>query len=409
MSILSGGPQLAVNIFQPKNTKHTNFYIVQYDMMCMHAYISIRFERLLGGSVAPLLLAIATELSREGKHLGGRGARAAIAKGPHLLRLTRSITSRELDREGHPLTFDLLWELYEEEKKAAEASWATEGGSGAAVAAAGGRAVKQEAWAASVVSDGDEDGVGSPEDDVAAKGGDGEEVLRISTGDESGVGVANDIAPVLAPAAEEKRRPRRPSSGRPKGVDPDDECGQRGALRSLVGRRREGGGGTIRKCWGGRGEQQGCRGRTQGNGEERECRDVEEGVVEDGKAEEEGREVMGPEMEERAISSACCVKGALEQRRGRKPKIHGASSWKAKRGSGGEEERRSAGWKWKKDLCSLLKLMGGLDKVTKPTSAQHMRRRRWNVPRACSNRARYAPPCRESPPSTFEKKASVCA
>lgn len=327
----------------------------------------IRFERLLGGSVAPLLLAIATELSREGKHLGGRGARAAIAKGPHLLRLTRSITSRELDREGHSLTFDLLWELYEDEKRAAEASGATAERSGAAVAAAGSRAAKQEAWAASVVSDGDEDGVGSPEDDVAAKGGDGQKVLCVSEGDESDVGVANDAALVLAPALEEKRGPRQSSSGRPKGIDPADECGQKSALRLRVGRRLEGGGSTIRKCWGGRGEQQRCRGRTQGNGEERENRDVEEGEVENGE-EEEGREVMGAEMEEKASSSVCSLKGELEQRRGPKPRSHVAPSWKVKRGSGRQEERRSTGWKWKKDLCSLLKLMGGLDKVTKPTS-----------------------------------------
>lgn len=238
-------------------------------------------------------------------------------------------------------------------------------------AAAGGRAVKQEAWAARVASDGDEDGVGSPREDVAAKDGEREgEALGISTEDESGVVGAGDAARVSAMPAEEKRRPRRPSSRRPKGVDQVDECGNEGALRTLVGRRREGGGGTTRACWGSGEEQQGCAGGTQGGGEEREDGDVEEGEVEEEEDEEEGRGVMGAEIEEGASSSVCSLKGALEQRRGRKSKSHGASSRKAKRGGRGEEERRSTGWKWKKDLCSLLKIMGGLDKVTKPASVQ---------------------------------------
>lgn len=79
-----------------------------------------RFERKLGGSVEPLLEALEASLAHEGKHLGGRGPKFAEAKGPHLLRLTRSITSRERDNlEPHSATFDLLWELYEDERKEA--------------------------------------------------------------------------------------------------------------------------------------------------------------------------------------------------------------------------------------------------------------------------------------------------
>lgn len=320
--------------------------------------------------MAPLLLAIATELSREGKHLGGRGARAAIAKGPHLLWLTRSITARERDRKGHSYTFDLLWELYEDEKKEAEASGAAEKGSLPALAAAGGRAVKRVAWAASVTTDGAEDGVGSPQDDVSAQDGNREEAFGISTGDESGVVGETGAASVVAPPVDEKRHPRPPSSGRPKSVDPADEGGQRGVLRTLVGRRRESGGGMTRTCWGGSEEQQGCEGRAQASGEDREEEYVEAGEVEEGEEEEQGREVMGAEIEEEASSSVCGSKGASETRTNRERRNHGASSRKSKKDSGEERGGRSTRWKWKKDLCNLLKLMGGLDKVKKPAAGQ---------------------------------------
>lgn len=81
----------------------------------MPRVVSSRFERLLGARFDPLLEAIQAELTQEGRHLGGRGPKCTVAKGPHLLRLTRSVTYRERNNPDHSSTFDRLWELYEAE------------------------------------------------------------------------------------------------------------------------------------------------------------------------------------------------------------------------------------------------------------------------------------------------------
>ena len=75
-----------------------------------------RFERLLGASFEPLLQAIQAELICEERH---PGPKSAGAKGPHLLRLARSVTFRERENTDHSPTFDRLWELYEAEREEA--------------------------------------------------------------------------------------------------------------------------------------------------------------------------------------------------------------------------------------------------------------------------------------------------
>lgn len=231
--------------------------------------------------MAPLILAIETELSREGKHLGGCGRRSALAKGPYLLRMTRSIISRERDREDHSDTFDLLWELCDNQKTETDAPVATKEGLVPVLAAERRGSAKQETWTSSVTSDGAKDVIGWPEDDVAAAtDGDSGEGVDTNTEDGRGVDRENGAAPAVEPLAAENTPPPRLSNGRPKGIDPAAECRPKGARR------------------------------------------------------------------------------------------HRASSRKVKRCSGGEEEGGGAGWNWKKDLCALLKLMGGLNKVTKVASVQ---------------------------------------
>lgn len=88
---------------------------------------SSRFERLLGARFFPLLDVIQAELTEEGMHLGGRGPKCTVAKGPHLLRLTRSVTYRERNTPDHSSTFDRLWELYEAEREEAEVTTVMDG------------------------------------------------------------------------------------------------------------------------------------------------------------------------------------------------------------------------------------------------------------------------------------------
>lgn len=89
--------------------------------------VSSRFERLLGARFDPLLKAIQAELTQDGMHLGGRGPKCTVAKGPHLLRLTRSVTYRERNNPDHSSTFDRLWELYEAEGEEAEVTTVMDG------------------------------------------------------------------------------------------------------------------------------------------------------------------------------------------------------------------------------------------------------------------------------------------
>ncbi|CAM9664200.1 unnamed protein product, partial [Ectocarpus sp. 8 AP-2014] len=251
-----------------------------------------RFERLLGGSLEPLLQVLDAELALEGKHLGGRGPRAAVANGPHLLRLTRMVTSRERERVGHSTTFDLLWELYEDERKEAAELAA------AAAAAEAAEAVAAAILAGSAAAAASSSTAGGLDPEVSVEGATscatqattvgGEEVgsasqIRTKDGgarkhpqnghedaDDSGILRRTSSSPSpgttkMTTTPGNHNFPRRPSTGRPRsgggGASTASECRPGTALRhpvsaddltlaSCVAEGETGQGlGAVRRCW----------------------------------------------------------------------------------------------------------------------------------------------------------------
>ena len=345
-----------------------------------------RFERLLQGSLEPLLRALATELALEGKHLGGKGPKSTVANGPHLLRLTRSITSRERERAGHSATFDLLWDLYEEERKeAAEAAAAataaaaaetvaevmSAGTAAAATARAGGGSCATSGCARQGrMRDGKENGVVSRN---SHEGGTEREASRQSTSGISAEATVTDTAEAGA-----DKVPRRPSTG---------NCRVRSGGGATTASAESRPGKTLRRprsagdlaptgsggdcAWEG----------AEGLGPARACwvkEDIEEEEEEDEEEEEEDEDDEEEEPEELGGRTAPAHRrrsssggggdgrkgGSKERARRRKS---GKKALPFRRGSGGGPGALpSTRWRWKKDLCALLKRMGGLDKVMGP-------------------------------------------
>lgn len=367
-----------------------------------------RFERLLQGSLDPLLRAIAAELALEGKHLGGRGPKAATASGPHLLRLTRSITSREREMVGHAATFDLLWDLYEEERKeaadaaaaattAAAAETVAEVISAGAAAAAAAPAPAAPAATAtggsssSCVADKsqvggarngeragscprqdrkrggteEEKGVGSPH--ARAEGAESEVSTKASG--TCGGGTTADTAEAGA-----DKIPRRPSTGCSRGArgggglpTTPTECRPGKTLR------RPRSAGDLGLTGGGDGGWEGAEGLGPARPcwEKRNVEEEEEDVEEEGGVEDEEDVEEEEEQEEQELVGGLTPahrrrssgrKGGSAERGGRRRKGSNKAA-RFRRGSG-REALASPRWRWKKDLCALLKRMGGLDKVT---------------------------------------------
>ncbi|CAM9544318.1 unnamed protein product [Scytosiphon promiscuus] len=392
-----------------------------------------RFERLLGASAGPLLQALDAELAAEGKHLGGRGTKASVANGPHLLRLTRAITMRERERVGHPATFDLLWELYDEERKEAaeaEAAAATKAaaeavaaaisaGSAAAAAAAGyenagGRtqgATRSDSGGAGqmgVTAGGEGPAVSA----TVARYGVGIEAEGPQFSGTTSVGVSSAPptaeARAMAAAGAEKKVPRRPSTGRRRGGG-----GEGGGVSntpadirpgSALRRPRSasdvrlagvvGGGGhgspeegprTARLCWGGDEEgrsEVGVR-RTSAEWtleiESDEAREEEE-EEQEREEEEPSEEVLGGgtiPARRKCSGGRSGEKGKMAE--GKQRRKSSRRSTRGSRGETGESPGTSQGrrtsaatpWRWKKDLCALLKRMGGLEKLcaARPSTA----------------------------------------
>lgn len=360
-----------------------------------------------------------------------------VAKGPHLLRLTRSITRREREQAGHSATFDRLWELYEDESEEASAVTATAavvanasaGYIAAAAAAAAASAACGSSSAMAVSTEvsaentptGCSTGVGREgflhgDVDVSARLGavgidgrskDDDEETTASMGARVGGDVnetdivqrnadlvainrgAGEAAAAAGAAAGAERRPRRPSSGRSSGATsaadrPGSSLRRPRSATSLTGNRAsfdgehglvqeqdvvtgaggEGGEGAVRQCWGGDAETK-WTGFVIGEGRGEEVEEEEE--------DEEDEEERGKEDEEEEEDAR---DGGLADRRGSsgsgrtKASPNGSTRKSRKSGGGGGGTRRGTGgagaatrWAWKKDLCDLLKRIGGLDKV----------------------------------------------
>eukprot|EP00752_Nemacystus_decipiens_P001290 g1283.t1 len=361
-----------------------------------------RFERLLQGSLEPLLRALGEELAAEGKHLGGKGPKSAVANGPHLLRLTRSITSRERERAGHSATFDLLWDLYEEERReAAEAAAAATAAVAAETVAevmSAGAAAAATAWAGSSSSCAavekhsrgvrESEGTGgfAREDRVNARKEDGVG-LRSSRAEEAESEASRKTDQVsaegiiMADTAEAGRGkvPRRPSTGnsRVRGgrgtATASAECRPGKTLRrpqgagDLASTGDSSGGGAWEGA-DGPGPARACWEKEDVEDEEEEDEDEDEEDDEDEDEEEREEQELGggmtPAPRRRGSSSSGRKGGGSRMERARRRK----SSKKApfRRGSGGRRGGEGAfpsKWRWKKDLCALLKRMGGLDKL----------------------------------------------
>ncbi|CBN76549.1 conserved unknown protein [Ectocarpus siliculosus] len=376
-----------------------------------------RFERLLGGSLEPLLQVLDAELALEGKHLGGRGPRAAVANGPHLLRLTRIVTSRERERVGHSSTFDLLWELYEDERKeAAELAAAAAAAEAAEAVAAAILAGSAAAAASSSTAGGlgpkvSVEGATSCATQAATVGG--EEVgsasqIRTTDGaarkhpqnghgdaDDSGILGRTSSSPSpgttkMTTTPGNHNFPRRPSTGRPRsgggGASTASECRPGTALRrpvsaddlmlaSCVAEGETGQGlGAVRRCWEG--------GEKDVGGEEQEDeQEGDEDEDEEDRQEEEEEEEQEEEQEEKigqgvtpSISFSSTVRekpassARQQRRRSSKKDIRGYR--RGTRASAGATHGERTKWRWKRDLCTLLKRLGGLNKLsaTKPST-----------------------------------------
>ncbi|CAN0385312.1 unnamed protein product, partial [Ectocarpus sp. 12 AP-2014] len=380
-----------------------------------------RFERLLGGSLEPLLQVLDAELALEGKHLGGRGPRAAVANGPHLLRLTRIVTSRERERKGHSSTFDLLWELYEDERKeAAElaaAAAATEAAEAVAAAILAGSAAAAASSSTAEGLDPEVSVEGATRCMTQATTVGGEEVgssaSQIGTtdgaerkhprnehekADDSGIlGKASSSFSAgtakMTTTPENHNFPRRPSTGRPRsgvggGASTASECRPGTALRrpvsvgdlklaSCVAEGETGQGlGAVRRCW--EGGEKGVGGEEQEDEQEGDEDEDEEGREEEEEEEEEEQEEevgqgVTPSRVRRSSSFSSTIgekpaSSAHQQRRRSSKDIRGYR--RGTRTSAGAIHGERTKWRWKHDLCTLLKRIGGLDKLsaTKPST-----------------------------------------
>ncbi|CAM9555363.1 unnamed protein product, partial [Hapterophycus canaliculatus] len=364
---LSGKPRGAEGALSNECVLRAMRSVVEEQISCMVA----RFERLLGASLEPLLQALDAELAVEGKHLGGRGPKAAVANGPHLLRLTRAITTRERERVDHPATFDLLWELYEEERKEAADADAVAAATAAAEAVATAISVGSAAAAATNSRSmagrprgvGLSDGGGAGQMD-AATGGEGfmgsAGEIRTGVGMEEGTSKVSGQASVDVPPASqkaegniaaatgaEKKVPRRPSTGRSRvgggGGGADNTLGDfrsGSALRRPLstgdmtsagvidgGDRRGPGEGpsTVRLCWGGDEEGRaddevwmtsGERALEQEAGEAREEDEQQERDEEEGSEEELGGGMLAARR--KCSSGRSAEKGNTTQRKQRR-------------------------------------------------------------------------------------------
>ncbi|CAM9490304.1 unnamed protein product, partial [Ectocarpus sp. 13 AM-2016] len=381
-----------------------------------------RFERLLGGSLEPLLQVLDAELTLEGKHLGGRGPRAAVANGPHLLRLTRIVTSRERERKAHSSTFDLLWELYEDERKeAAElaaAAAATEAAEAVAAAILAGSAA---AAASSSTAEGldpevsveratscttqattvGSEEVGSSASQIGTTDGAERKYPRNEhdEADDSGIlGKASSSLSVgtakMTTTPGNHNFPRRPSTGRPRsggggGASTASECRPGTALRrpvsvgdlklaSCVAEGETGQGlGAVQRCW--EGGEKGVGGEEQEDEQEGDEDEDEEGREEEEEEEEEEQEeetgqgvTPGRVRRSSSFSSTIGERPASsahqERRRSSKKDIRGYR--RGTRTCAGAIHGERTKWRWKRDLCTLLKRIGGLDKLsaTKPST-----------------------------------------
>ncbi|CAM9989157.1 unnamed protein product [Pylaiella littoralis] len=356
-----------------------------------------RFERLLRGSLEPLLRALETELALEGKHLGGRGPKATVANGPHLLRLTRSITSRERERADHSPTFDLLWELYEDERK--EGATAAEAAAAAAVAAAVATAISAGTAAATAARTGCSEA-------QERRGAGRDEGARSSASAANRVTAAGATTTATTTTTSAKKTtlssdniPRRPSTRCSRGgggAGNASECRPGSTLRrprSAGDSTRMGSVGVavrqelgeVRHCWGDRDREGGAGEERRTSSAEREGGGREGGVVNNSEDDEDQEEEVEEEDEEEEVEEEELGGGMTAAR-------HRRSSGSGGRGRGDSSDRKqrrksgkqappggarrglapaAARWRWKKDLCALLKRMGGLDKLcaTSPSTA----------------------------------------
>lgn len=363
----------------------------------------------------PLLQVLDAKLALEGKHLGGRGPRAAVANGPHLLRLTRIVTSRERERVGHSSTFDLLWELYEDERKeaaelaaAAAAAEAAEAVAAAILAGSAAAAASRSAaggldpevsvegatsCATQATTVGGEE-VGSPASQIRTT--DGAERKHPQNGheeaDDSGIPRRASISfsagtTKMTTTSGNHDFPRRPSTRRPRsggggGASTASECRPGTALRrpvsagdlmlaSCVAEGETGQGlGAVRRCW--EGGEKGVGGEEQEDEQEGEEDEVEEDREEEEKEEEEEHEEeigqgVTPSRLRRSSSFSSTVgekpASSARQQRRRSSKKGTIGCRRGTAASAGAIHGGRTKWRWKRDLCTLLKRMGGLDKV----------------------------------------------
>lgn len=355
----------------------------------------------------PLIQGLTAELALEGKHLGGRGPKAAVAKPPCLLRLTRSLTMRERSKPGHASTFDLLWELYEGERKEASAITAS------ATTSAATRAVAEMISAGSTAAATSLDDAYKATRLTLSEGPPAKETVRpepaisLSTSDRHDAGdTKGGISEASSGRGDTARAAESAAGSGPGVLHGGDSCPPVPPKRSfstrsddatLAGNERLGipltrprSANAFRSCqWSTSGdrEQEYARKAEEGIALRRECwRTTEDdtggedvprggGYVEDEKTEErheteasEGGGEIHPEKTNEIMATASMSskrRSKVRERRNVKGsfKIRG-SDGSASGGGATLDGGQSPRWRWKKDLCDLLKRMGGLDKVT---------------------------------------------
>lgn len=319
-------------------------------------------------------------------------------------------------RAGRPATFDLLWELYEEERKEAADAAAAAAASAAAEAVATAISAGSAAAAAAAAADGRNDAGGQPQGvqapsnagrtDIAVGGkwsavSGGKRVGAEEGGskfsDQAGVGFppASSTAEATASTAAvtEKKIPRRPSTGRPRGggggggVDTQADVRPGTALRrprsagdvapaGAVGGRGSGEGpGMARFCWGG---EEGERGEERARRISAEWLLEQEATEEEEEEEREKHEGSEEDLGAETITARRKCSGGRNsgekrnttERNQRRKSSRKKSTGSSRRGTGdspgvsqGRRASAATPWRWKTDLCAILKRMGGLEKV----------------------------------------------